>query len=57
MAVKLVHESLTETHHLSIALAAGREVGAALASAHGQSGERVLESLLESKEFEDAEIH
>ena len=57
MAVELVHESLAEAHHLSLALAAGREVGTALGTAHGQRGERVLEGLLEGEELQDTEVH
>ena len=57
VAVELVHESLAEAHHLAFALAARRKVAAALGSSHGQGGERVLESLLEGKELQDAQIH
>ena len=39
-----------------VALALGVEVGAALAAAHGEGGERVLEDLLEGEELEDAEV-
>ena len=51
VTIKLVHESLTETHHLSIALATRREVGTALGASHRQRGERILEGLLEGKEL------
>ena len=57
VAVELVHESLAEAHDLGSALAAGREVGTSLAAAHGQRGERVLESLLEGEELKDAEVY
>ena len=51
------HESLTETHHFGVRLATGAEVRAALAAAHRQRGQRVLEGLLESEELQDAEVH
>ena len=54
--VQLHHKSLTEAHNLGIALASRREVGAALTSAHGQSGKRILESLLEAEELQYAEV-
>ena len=50
------HEGLAETHDLAVALAAGREVAAALGAAHGQRGEGVLEGLLEAEELQDAEV-
>jgi hypothetical protein len=37
-------------------LALGVEVGAALAAAHGEGGEGVLEDLLEAEELEDAQV-
>src|SRR5260370_511233 len=33
------------------------EIASALAAAHGQRGERVLEDLFERQEFQDAEVH
>ena len=53
VTVKLCHEGLAETHNLSVAASAQREVRAALAAAHRQSGERVLECLLEAEELQD----
>ena len=35
----------------------GVEVAAALAAAHGQRGQRVLEDLLEAQELDDAQRH
>ena len=52
-----LHESLAEAHHLARALALGVEVGAALAAAHGQRGQRVLEGLLEGEELQDRQVH
>src|SRR5262249_10845369 len=56
VARELGHEALTEPHHLVVALAFGFEVRAALAAAHRERGERVLEDLLEGEELEDAEV-
>ena len=56
VAEELGHEGLAEAHDLVVALALGVEVGAALAAAHGQRGERVLEDLLEGQELQDAEV-
>ena len=53
---QLGHEGLAEAHDLGIALATRSKVGAALAAAHRQRGERVLERLLEAEELEDREI-
>ena len=51
------HEALAEAHHFVVTLALGIEIGSALAAAHGQRGERVLEDLFECQEFQNAEIH
>lgn len=56
VAVQLAHERLAETHHLGVALALRIEVGAALAAAHGQSGQGVLEDLLEGEELQHPEV-
>ena len=56
VAVQLAHEGLAEAHHFVVALALGVEVRAALAAAHGQRGQRVLEHLLEGEELEHAEV-
>ena len=52
IVTKLKHESLAETHNLSVALANGIEVRATLATAHRQSSKSVLESLLETEELQ-----
>ncbi len=57
VTIQLVHECLAEAHHFSIALTAGREVGTTFCTTHGQRGQRVLESLLESEELQDTEVH
>src|ERR1700681_4230516 len=45
------HEALAEAHHFVVALALGIEIAPALAAAHGQRGERILEDLFERQEF------
>ena len=57
MAIKLSHECLAETHNFSVGASADREVRAALASAHRQSGECILECLLKSEELQDREVY
>ena len=57
MAEQLGHEGLAEAHDLHVGLALRVEVAAALAAAHGQRGEAVLEDLLEAEELDDAEVH
>ena len=56
MAEELQDERLAEAHHLTVALALGVEVGAALAAAHGQGGQCVLEGLLEGQELQDGQV-
>ena len=56
ISVKLVHESLAETHDFGIALAARGKVGATLAATHGQRGEGVLEGLLKAQELHDRQV-
>ena len=54
MAIQFGHEGLAEAHHFVIGLALGIEVGAALAAAHRQPGQAVLEGLLEGQELQHA---
>ncbi len=56
MAAEFGHEALAEAHDLVVRFALGIEVRSALAAAHGQGGQRVLEDLLETEELEDAEV-
>ena len=56
MALELGHEALAETHDFRVGLALGVEVGAALAAAHGEGGEAVLEGLLEGEELHDGQV-
>ena len=57
MALEFGHEALAETHDFVVTLALGIEIGSALAAAHGERGERILEDLFECQELQDAEIH
>ena len=53
---ELGHEALAEAHDLSVGLALGVKVGAALAAAHGQGGQSVLEDLLKAQELDDGQV-
>src|SRR3546814_20719807 len=52
VAIKLGHEALAKAHDLAHALALGVEVRSALAAAHRQAGQRILERLFERQELE-----
>jgi hypothetical protein len=54
---QLGHERRAEAADLAVGLALGVEVRAALAAAHGEPRERVLERLLEAEELEDRQVH
>ena len=56
VTVKLRHEALAEAHDLAVGLALGVKVGAALATAHRERGEGVLEDLLKAEELHDGEV-
>ena len=56
MALQFGHERLTELHHLVVRLALGVEVRTALAAAHGERRQAVLEGLLEGQEFQNREV-
>ena len=56
VAEQLGHEALAEAHHFVVGLALGVEVRAALAAAHRQRGQGVLEDLLEGQELQHAEV-
>ena len=56
VAVQLGHKALAETHDLGIRLAVGVKVSAALAAAHGQAGQAVLEALLKAQELQDRQV-
>ncbi len=53
---ELGHEALTELHDFVVALALRVEVGTALAAAHRERRQAVLEHLLEGQELQDAEV-
>ncbi len=57
MTAQFGHETLAKAHHFGIAFSLWIEIASSLASTHLQTGEAVLEGLLEGKEFDDAEIH
>ena len=57
VALQFGHEALAEAHHFVVTLALGIEIRSALAAAHGQRGERILEDLFKCQELQDAEVH
>ena len=56
MLGELGHETLAKTHDLAIGFALGIKVRTAFCAAHGKRCQAVFENLLESEEFNDAEI-
>lgn len=54
---ELGHERDTEAADLAVGLALGVEVGTALAAAHVQAGQGILEDLFEAEELQDGQIH
>src|SRR5690606_19597057 len=56
VAVRHGAERLAEAHDLGVAAALRVEVAAALAAADAETGERVLEDLLEAQELDDPEV-
>src|SRR3546814_3215877 len=56
VAVQFSHEGLAESHDFAIRAAARIEIGPALAAADRQPGQRILEDLFETKEFNDAKV-
>jgi hypothetical protein len=55
--VKLRHQRLAETHDLRVAASLGVEIGAALAGAQRQPGERVLDGLFQRQKGEHVQVH
>ena len=53
---ELPHERNAELADLVIRLALGVEVGTTLATAHVQTGQSILEDLLETQELEDGKV-
>ena len=56
MTIEFAHERLAEAHDLGTAAAAWRKIAASLAATHGQRGQRILESLLETEELHNAQV-
>ena len=56
VTVKLGGKALAETHDLGVGLAVGVKVGAALCTAHGESGQGIFEYLLEAEELNDGKV-
>ena len=56
VALQFGHEALAEAHDFVVTLAFGIEIGTALAAAHGQRGERILENLFKRQELQDARL-
>src|SRR5690606_30394889 len=56
MPIELGHERLAEPHDFPVGTAARVEIGAALAAADRQPGQRILEYLLEAQELHDSDI-
>ena len=54
--VQLAHETVAEAADLAVRLALGVKVGTALATAHVEAGQGVLENLLEAQELEHGEV-
>ena len=57
MSLKLGHESLTETHYLSVAFSVRIKVGAAFCAAHRKACKRVFKNLLKTKEAYDRRVY
>ena len=55
--VKLRHQRLAETHDLRVAASLGVEIGAALAGAQRQPGERVFDGLFQRQKREHVQVH
>lgn len=54
---ELSHERDTEAADLVVGLALGVEVGTTLTTTHVETGEGILEDLLETEELEDGQVH
>lgn len=56
MAEELAHEGVAETPDLAVGLALGVKVGSTFSSSHAETGQCVLEGLLEAEELEDGQV-
>jgi len=57
VAPEFVHEGLAEAHDFGVALSDGVEIRTTLTTAEGQHGEAVFEDLLETEEFQHADVN
>jgi hypothetical protein len=57
MAEQFTHESIAESSYFLIGLPFGIKVGPTLSASHIQSGQSILEGLLEAKEFQDRQVN
>ena len=57
VAGKLSHKGLAKRHNLAVRLALWIKVGAALATAHGECSQGVLEDLLKAEELQDRQVN
>ena len=57
VSLKLCHEALAESHDFVVRFAFRIEIGTTFCTTHRQCGQTVLESLFESEELHDAEVH
>ena len=56
VAPEFHHEGLAKSHHFSVGFALRVEIGTAFAATHGQSGQRILEDLLEGEELQNGRV-
>jgi hypothetical protein len=56
VALQFGHERLAELHHFVVRAALGVEIRTALAAAHGQRRQAVLEGLFEGEELQDRQV-
>ena len=56
-SIQFVHECLTETHNLCIALATWREIGTTFGTTHRKCCQRVLKSLFKSEKLQNSQIY
>ena len=57
MAEQFTHEGIAEPSYFLIGFPFRIEVGSTLSTSHIQSGESILESLFEAKEFQDRQVN
>lgn len=57
MAEQFGHQCTAETHDFAFAFTFRIEIASAFTTAHWQRGECVLKGLLETREFQDRQVH